>query len=172
MGKILIINGADFTLNAIGKTEVAIDISNLFDTDAGIGMLVVQNEAGEMIEKASISGTAGGVVKHSNKVDISAYAGKKIKISNTVWASSLNALPFWGTGFFANDPDSDMTLCGYIGCKMSTSGASTGGMETVEYTIPSNAKYVIVSWFNPESTSGGSEISIPLADKFSCVVIN
>ena len=77
-----------------------------------------------------------------------------------------------GHWFFANDPDSNMTLCGYIGCRMSDSGASTGGMETVEYTIPTNAKYVIVSWFNPESTSGGSEISIPLVDKFSCVVVN
>lgn len=148
MGKKLIVKDADFSENGISSYT---DISYLFDTWT----------SGALNANGNIASSA--VFHVSDSVDISQYAGKKMKFTNAAYKTATGNQPEYFTYFYDSNGDS------ITGTRIRVQAApeaakGTGYTVEEEVTLPSNVSTVRFTYFDEDGTASFA------FDAFSCSV--
>lgn len=132
MGKRLIIKGADFSANGIGG--IFTDITSLFSSWS----------TGTYSAYNGNTGSSSSVFDKSTKVDISSYAGKNIKFTKISYTTASIDESRYGLAFYDTDNN-------FISGIPFPKYGNTGSMGITYYSIdsiPANAKYLGVTYFN------------------------
>ncbi len=153
MGKSLIIKGADFSANSIGRL---ISLTSQFTWTDGYGVVALSTHT-------NYGNTASSTAfKASNVVSVSSYQGQTMQIASCKYKTSSSQQSPYGIVFYnsSNEP------VGSYQFPNNTSGsAGTGAGETAEITIPSTATTVKATYFTAANQTAFG------AQDFFCIIV-
>lgn len=164
MGKKLIIKGADFSINAIGRIDPTptpiIDISDLF-TWKESWAIQVTSASTTPYDRRSIP-TTSSVAKTSQPLDVTEYRGKTLRFTGMAWQASSGLRTRWGSQFYSSLPSIESPETTkfieepFYWCE--DSGTPSWGyvVEDVELVIPEDAEYFVTTFFMDSTLPSGA----------------
>lgn len=135
MGKSLIIKGADFSANSMGRL---VSLTSLFTWTDEYAIVANTDSANYGNVMASTA------FKASNSVSVLVYQGATMQIASCKYKTSNGQQSPYGIVFYNS---SDEPISSYQFPLYSAGSGGTGIGETISLTIPANASYVKATYF-------------------------
>ena len=152
MGKSLIIKGADFSANSMGRL---VSLTSLFTWTEGYA--VVANTG-----SASYGNVATSTAfKASNAVSVSSYQNASMQIASCKYKTSNSQQSPYGIVFYNS---SDQPISSYQFPLYSAGSGGTGIGETITLTVPATASYVKATYFTAANQTAFG------AQDFFCII--
>lgn len=163
MGKNLIIKGANFADNSIGKLDIVTDITSNFSWRDRYAIAA----DGTTNDTYTLNGGGtSSVFKATEPIDISMYKGKKMRITTLRWTTAGGGNSLNGLGFISNDlPTIGSPYVYNLSFPRNGVTPSQGVSVVSEIDIPSSAKWFITTYF-----LDSKKIEIGASD-FKCEII-
>lgn len=145
--------------------RLTINITDMFDLHKNVSsaLQVGTNNNTEIEGDLTMANYASSsTFDRSDKVDISEYRGKTMRITIPVYTTSSGVRAGFGFAFFTANPDTDKTILKSYQMPKNEEGASKSSYEKIEIVVPNSAVYLMVTWY--KSTH-------ELGNKFDCRIL-